>query len=273
MNTTSEIKNKEKSLAELMVKILKEPLNPLEMSLDELKDELFEATSKLAEIDDKISASALDHEKISKTLRKIRDEDFPSFSADLHQYLANKFESEFQKIVNALDNNVSRFDESLNVVADTLIERLDKTVCQQIKLELAIEEIGKSLASQLETLMEMKQSTLKEIQYSRERTESSSLQLTSIIEIEHNEMLAGFEGLSMKIKESMSENLTIGQQAIKSIDSNQKVIEDIIVQKNADLVAAISSNKIKLKNLMFTTSILFIVMSIYIGYDIWSRFN
>lgn len=47
MNVTSEIKNKEKSLAELMVKILKEPLNPLESTLKKINTEVLDTKDKV----------------------------------------------------------------------------------------------------------------------------------------------------------------------------------------------------------------------------------
>ncbi|MGI2080247.1 hypothetical protein [Shewanella putrefaciens] len=128
MNTASEIRNKEKSLIELMVKILKEPLNPLERSLSELKAELVKTGGKLHEVDDNVNFSLQENERLSKVIRKIKDEDFPSFSSELQQCLQKQFESESKKITNSLDNDSKRFEAILNEIADAIIEKLTSTV-------------------------------------------------------------------------------------------------------------------------------------------------
>ncbi|MGI2184667.1 hypothetical protein ACRN9F_20845 [Shewanella oncorhynchi] len=273
MNTASEIRNKEKSLIELMVKILKEPLNPLERSLSELKAELDKTGYKLHEVDDNINFSLQENEKMSKMIRKIKDEDFPSLTSELQQYLQKQFESESKKITNSLDNGSKRFDASLNEVADAIIEKLTSTVDLQSELKMAIEELRKEFDFKIETLMKLKQSVLNEIQSNREQNERSSSELSARIDRSHNELLTGINDLSVKFKDSVAENMAITQQITQSIHSNQKGVEDNIGQQHAALIEVISGNQVKLKNLMFITTILLIVMVCYIGYDLWSRFN
>ncbi|MDH1397232.1 hypothetical protein N5J09_09965 [Aeromonas caviae] len=81
MNVTSEIKNKERALAELMAKILKEPLNPLESSLKKINTELLETRDKVEEINDAINTVVANTEEIinplKRSLRDLQDDDIP----------------------------------------------------------------------------------------------------------------------------------------------------------------------------------------------------
>ena len=70
MSITTEIKNKEKSLAELMVRVLKEPLTPLEDSIKVIHDGILDTKELIEDINNAVGASACDVDKVSKAINK-----------------------------------------------------------------------------------------------------------------------------------------------------------------------------------------------------------
>ncbi|WP_351010368.1 hypothetical protein [Shewanella sp. S1-58-MNA-CIBAN-0166] len=268
MNTTSEIRNKETSLAELMVKILKEPLNPLESSLHELKDGLSDTKDLIEEINDTLGASAIDTEKMGKTLRKIREEDFPALTSGIHKYIVNQFENESQKIANMLDANSNSHDEKLKSFSDALTEIIIKIVIQQSELKQFIEELTMGLDLKSESMMVAVQSTSNEIQLSRERSERSYSELIAKLDISHNEALIGLKKLSIELQDVIAHNLSIGK---KAIDCNQMVLIDVLNQQHTALINEVTSSQTKFKSYIIISSIFFALMLSYVGYDIWSK--
>ena len=81
MDLTAEIKNKEESLSALMSRVLKEPLAPLNKSIDDTMETLLDAKDILDEIDLSIKTSSHEVEKHIKSLRSslslIKDEVLP----------------------------------------------------------------------------------------------------------------------------------------------------------------------------------------------------
>ncbi|WMJ67495.1 hypothetical protein RBI80_31130 (plasmid) [Klebsiella variicola] len=109
MNVTSEIKNKEKSLAELMVKILKEPLNPLESTLKKINTEVLDTKDKVEEIYDAINAVGANTEEIinplKKSLRELQDDDVPGAISKLREFISTQVEEKNRILVPRLANN------------------------------------------------------------------------------------------------------------------------------------------------------------------------
>ncbi|WJV54903.1 hypothetical protein PCO85_05605 [Prodigiosinella aquatilis] len=92
---TSEIKNKEKTLAELMVKILKEPLDPLKGSMKKLHEDVLDTKDKVEEINDILNAVASTEEIIQplgKTLRELQDDDIPQAISSLQEFILQQVE-------------------------------------------------------------------------------------------------------------------------------------------------------------------------------------
>ncbi|EOE0699445.1 hypothetical protein ACJ8WG_004796, partial [Klebsiella pneumoniae] len=96
MNVTSEIKNKEKTLAELMVKILKEPLDPIKGSVKKLHEEVLDTKDKVEEINDAINAVGANTEEIinplKRSLRELRDDDLPGIISKLREFISTQVE-------------------------------------------------------------------------------------------------------------------------------------------------------------------------------------
>lgn len=135
MNVTSEIKNKEKSLAELMVKILKEPLNPLESSLKKLNAEVLETKEKVEEINDAINAVGANTVEIvnplKRTLRELQDDDIPGAISKLREFISTQVEEKKQDISAALIQKSARYDSQLKAATDKVFEKLSDVLGQQ----------------------------------------------------------------------------------------------------------------------------------------------
>ena len=128
MNVTSEIKNKEKSLAELMVKILKEPLNPLESTLKKINTEVLDTKDKVEEIYDAINAVGANTEEIinplKKSLRELQDDDVPGAISKLREFISTQVEEKKQNISAALSQQSAHYDSLLKAATGEVFEAL-----------------------------------------------------------------------------------------------------------------------------------------------------
>lgn len=135
MNVTSEIKNKEKSLAELMVKILKEPLNPLESTLKKINTEVLDTKDKVEEIYDAINAVGANTEEIinplKKSLRELQDDDVPGAISKLREFISTQVEEKKQNISAALSQQSAHYDSLLKAATGEVFEKLSDILGQQ----------------------------------------------------------------------------------------------------------------------------------------------
>lgn len=270
MSIAEEINNKEKILAELMVKILKEPLNPLESSIKELKDGLLDTQDKIAEINEILGNSIADQDKINKTLRKIRDEAFLALASSLQEYILNQAESSYQKFVAVLNAHSNHHNENLQSVSDTLLETLAKTTIQQNELREFIGELDASLNTKFEAMQVVTQSTLNEIQLSRDLSERSNEDLTVKLDKNRSGVSTKLNDVCIEIQSALKENLLTEKE---TLEKNQIELIEILSQQNLILTAEITTSRSKLKSLTITTSIFYTLMLIYAGYQIWGSFS
>ncbi len=135
MNVTSEIKNKERTLAELMAKILKEPLNPLESSLKKLNTEVLETRDKVEEINDAINAVGANTEEIinplKKSLRDLQDDVIPRAISTLREFISTLVEEKKQDISAALSQQSAHYDNQLKAATGEVFEKLSDVLGQQ----------------------------------------------------------------------------------------------------------------------------------------------
>ncbi|MEQ9883720.1 hypothetical protein ABRP83_16315 [Pectobacterium brasiliense] len=134
MNVTSEIKNKEKTLAELMVKILKEPLDPLKGSVKKLHEEVLDTKDKVEEINDVLNAAESTEEIIKplkKTLRELQEDDIPQAISALQTFISQQVEEKKQDISTSLSQQSAHYDGQLKAATDEVIEKLSEVLGQQ----------------------------------------------------------------------------------------------------------------------------------------------
>lgn len=135
MNVTSEIKNKEKTLAELMVKILKEPLKPLDSSLKKLHEEVLDTKDKVEEITDAINAVGTNTEEIinplKRSLRELQDDDIPGTISKLREFISTQVEEKKQDMSAALSQQSAHYDSQLKAATGEVFGKLSEVLGQQ----------------------------------------------------------------------------------------------------------------------------------------------
>ncbi|MEI7125685.1 hypothetical protein [Pectobacterium versatile] len=134
MNVTSEIKNKEKTLAELMVKILKDPLDPLKGSVEKLHEEVLDTKDKVEEINDALNAAESTEEIIKplkKTLRELQEDDIPQAIGALQTFISQQVEEKKQDISTSLSQQSAHYDGQLKTATGEVIEKLSEVLGQQ----------------------------------------------------------------------------------------------------------------------------------------------
>lgn len=151
MSTATEIHNKEKTLAELMIKILKEPLKPLEVSIKALSGDLADTRDSITEINDTLGASAGDAEKATKSLlqalRKMREEDVPSLLTKLQKQITDQSASDARAVEALLERSTAVHTSSLSSTEAVLLEALAGATRQQGELAQSIEALRPHIES------------------------------------------------------------------------------------------------------------------------------
>lgn len=151
MSTATEIHNKEKTLAELMVKILKEPLNPLEASIKALSGDLADTRDSITEINDTLGASADDAEKATKSLlqalRKIREEDVPSLLTKFQKHITDQSASDARAVEALLEHSTAVHTSSVSSTEAVLLDALAGATRRQGELAQSIEALRPHIES------------------------------------------------------------------------------------------------------------------------------
>ena len=217
MSTATEIHNKEKTLAELMVKILKEPLNPLEASIKALNGDLADTRDSITEINDTLGASADDAEKATKSLllalRKIREEDVPSLLTKLQKHITDQSASDARAVEALLEQSTAVHTSSVSSSEAVLLEALAGATRQQGELAQSIEALRPHIESSA-------------AEVSRQLSSSHSSNVT--------DLKAAVVGVGIRIAEQQQasqEILLAGLEALGREDQAAKVKQAEVVEK------------------------------------------
>ncbi|CAM6511115.1 Chromosome partition protein Smc [Leclercia adecarboxylata] len=159
MNVTSEIKNKEKTLAELMVKILKEPLDPLKGAVIKLHEEVLDTKDKVEEINDAINAVGANTEEIinplKRSLRELQDDDIPGVISKLREFISTQVEEKKQDISTALSQQSVHYDSQLKAATGKVFEKLSDVLGQQNEsVQTAIQQYQQTGIDSAEALLQ-----------------------------------------------------------------------------------------------------------------------
>lgn len=217
MSTATEIHNKEKTLAELMVKILKEPLNPLEASIKALNGNLADTRGSITEINETLGASAVDAENATKSLlqalRKIREEDVPSLLTKLQKHITNQSASDARAVEALLEQSTAVHTSSVSSTEAVLLEALAGATRQQEELAQSIEALRPHIESSA-------------AEVSRQLSSSNSSSLT--------DFKAAVVGVGVRIAEQQQasqQTLLAGLEALGREDQTAKVEQAEVVEK------------------------------------------
>lgn len=217
MNVTSEIKNKEKTLAELMVKILKEPLDPLKGSVKKLHEEVLDTKDKVEEINDALNAAESTEEIIKplkKTLRELQEDDIPQAIGALQTFISQQVEEKKQYISTSLSQQSAHYDGQLKTATSEVIEKLSEVLGQQNDAIQRYQQTGidgaEALSQQLQavnqSLEDASADNASEQRSTRERDQRLAERLENVMQAQQ------------QIKQSVSEL----KQSISELDQQLK---------------------------------------------------
>lgn len=254
MDLTAEIKSKEKSLSDLMVRVLRGPLNPLEDSLKTLKDDLLDTKDLVSEVNDAVHASVQDFEKIHKALKKIRDDSLPEMASSIKATLSDHVGSESRQITAML----AEVSSSLS------------------------REVGAARAEQV-TLV---QAAIAEVRLNREREESANAEHAGqlrLLALESKracvEIAAALEGLhrrsdcvSTALDKMEQENCRIAQGISVPFERGKAAMMETMAEQRQLMLAEFSLLRAKMKTLAITSGAILASVLAYVGYDLYSKF-
>lgn len=310
MTMTAEIQNKEKSLAELMARILREPFKPLGDSLKGLTDTLLDTQDRISELGDTASLAVVETENVKKSLakglRKISDDDLPQLARTLQEHASAQLIAKTQEISASLDklaadladriaasgsalaegveisatqigHAIARQQLDDKAVASALFEQLENASARQRELGQAVAELHRHISATGETAQADQaaamQGALLEIRTSREWGAKSATGLADQFESGIQRISADLSGTSTEVSALMIEHRRTTQAVTELLQSNQAALTAVLRQENAALTEQMSACQAKLKSLGVTTTIFFASVLAYIGYDIWSKFQ
>ncbi|EOE0700115.1 hypothetical protein ACJ8WG_005519 [Klebsiella pneumoniae] len=218
MNVTSEIKNKEKTLAELMVKILKEPLDPIKGSVKKLHEEVLDTKDKVEEINDAINAVGANTEEIinplKRSLRELRDDDLPGIISKLREFISTQVEEKKQDICTALSEQSVHYDSQLKAATGKVCEKLSDVLGQQNEsVQTVIQQYQQTGIDSAEALLQQLlaanrslEANASEQRSTRERDQRLAERLESVMQVQQqikhsiSELDQQFKGVSQGVQ-------------------------------------------------------------------------
>lgn len=242
MSTATEIQNKEKTLAELMVKILKEPLNPLEASIKALSGDLADTRDSITEINDTLGASADDAEKATKSLlqalRKIREEDVPSLLTKLQKHITDQSVSDANAVEALLEQSRAVHTSSLGSTEAVLLEALAGATRQQGKLAQSIEALRPYIeSSAAEVSRQLSSSHSSRVTDFKAAVVDVGVRIAEQQQASQETLLAGLQALGREDQAAKVEHAEVVEKVLKEIALNREFSKRI----NSALAAQVTT--------------------------------
>lgn len=280
---SDQTREKEKSLAELMVRILKEPLKPLGESvrglegyLSDIKAEIEVVSGTVAECLAHGNNAAKRSKDVLALLGTLRDEQ-AEWRLALQASLAEHTEAGTQ----ALD---AHHNESLRALAQSERRLLDAvaSVCEAqcsvahtldalpaqfsdnraaldntlVQWEAGVATINAAVASGLNVVVAQIGQGLE-----NQHTTAQAV---------HHALLEGMRGAAEHTQAVVTENLQTGQALLDSLANGQVEVIGALNQHTEALNARLDQSQAKLRQLMITTGVMVVSMLAYVGYELLS---
>lgn len=255
MDLTAEIKSKEKSLSELMVKILKGPLNPLEDSVKTLKGDLLDTKDLVSEVNDAVNVSVGDLEKVQKALKRIRDDSLPEIASSIQTVIAEHVGSQSRDIIAKLTELSSSLGKEVGAARAEQVLLVQAAIAEVRLNREHTENADIDRSGQLQSLaVELKQAIA---------------EIGTVLEDQHRKSdSASAEGFQKLTQESFR----VAQELSASLERCQTVMMEGMDQQRRAMLAEFSSLKAKMKISAITTGIFFASLLAYVGYDLSGKF-
>lgn len=259
MSVTTEIKNKEKSLAELMVRILKEPLTPLEDSMKALHDDILDTKELTENINNVVGVSASDVEEMSKAIKKqfieIRDDDIPTLMNSLQVYISQQATLIRESVDISLCEQSTKHEEQINTISEKVLSKLTAILDGNLEVKQLIARLGDQLTS------------------TSQRTESEHTTTVQKIDTTYKAIANDIENSAASITEKLAENFIEGKKELAQQQNNHIELLNALTLQQTTLREQLTISHNKLNVLTVMVSILFASILAYIGYGIWHQFH
>ncbi|MEH8203765.1 hypothetical protein Q7I36_20270 [Aeromonas veronii] len=279
MNVTSEIKNKEKTLAELMVKILKEPLKPLDSSLKKLHEEVLDTKDKVEEITDAINAVGTNTEEIinplKRSLRELQDDDIPGTISKLREFISTQVEEKKQDMSAALSQQSAHYDSQLKAATGEVFGKLSEVLGQQSdaiqRYQQAVIDGAEALSQQLLAVNQSLEDASVDNACEQRSTRERDQRLAERLESDRREVLSGLETLSTDVQAALAQHLIPPTQAIESLQTSLQALTEAVSEQKSHLEAQIAASQGRFRYVVIIFALFATSTLAYIGYDIWKN--
>lgn len=279
MSVQTEIQNKEKILSELMTRILKIPLDPIDESIKKMQNHLLDAQDRLQTIDDVVvpllTVLAEGEDKASKHSKKVLtkiQEDIQSLNFQVKEHIEIAHEDQRHALESLISEHAIQNNLSLKSTVDDIIkERSETTVtlCETLssvsmvrqELNIAIENRKIAQSIQMEA-------TLKEIRFAKEFSEKKHASLATKIEDFNNSIAAKLETLSKDNIDSLAKQQKIKQEISEIITFNHSETCNFLIRDHATSQAKITALQRMIKNQIIITGLFFLSTLTYIVFEI-----
>ncbi len=276
---SEQTREKEKSLAELMVRILKEPLKPfgesikgLEGGLSEIKEELELVNGTVADglknSDD--TARRRDTEAL-KALHTLRDEWMPALQTCIAEHAqagAQALEVRLGDGLTALAQSERRMldafanvSEAQRSVEQTIAALPSEFSANRTALDNAFAQWGGEVAMGNDAMASGLKAAVAEIGDRLEFQHTAA-------QAGHEALLNGMKNAAEHIQAMMTENLQAGQVLSDSLVSTQAEIIVALNQHAEALNARLDQSQAKLWQMTVTTGVFLFSMVAYVGYEL-----
>lgn len=280
---SDQTREKEKSLAELMVRILKEPLKPLDESLKGLEGELSDikagldmvsgtVTDGLKKSDDAAKRRSKEALESLYTLRDEQAEWMPTLQASLAEH-AKALDARLSESLTALAlserrvlDAVASVGEAQRSVAHTIETLPAQLSDNRTALDNALVQWGAEVATLNAAMASGLKAAVAEI---GQRLELQHKATQAV----HQALLNGMKGAAEHTQAVMAENLQAGQALCDSLASGQAGVIGALNQHAEALNARLDQSQAKLRQLTITAGVFFVSMLAYVAYELLSRFT
>lgn len=298
-------KEKEKSLTELMVRILKEPLKPLDKSMADLNGDLLEIKEVIEEANGMLSLCMDNAEIAAKqskqavlSLRSLREEQpvwLPSLQANIAEYVRVGV----QTVEDQLGAHADRSQSALKAVTEDMRSALADISQGQISTAQAIgalqEHLNHELGMTNEHMAFMSQVLQEQIRHGQAKLDNAFAlveaqwasgfkdttdQIGQLVACQqhaaqtmHQAMLEEMKSAAEQTQSTVAESLLAVNASCESLNNNHADLMTAL-NENAELLnSRLDQSLTKIRYLTITTGVFFVSMLAYVGYDLLSKLN
>ena len=298
MDLTAEIKNKEESLSALMSRVLKEPLAPLNKTIDDTMGTLLDAKDILDEIDLSIKTSSHEVEKHIKSLRSslslIKDEVLPDHERRFQLQVKKLSDATATKVQESIDSHqksMGALEAVWSANHDTVLIELNanKELSQHAFATVTqhCSTSSQSLAANLQKTTDLISNAITTQQLALEARHQTLLELFGTTSNNLSDIQKSLTDLTTKhevnekslviLKDSFSaisaQLANIGRNSTTAIEVNQAAVTLALTEQNAKLTRHIALVQAQVKTLTLMTGVFFTSALGYLAFDIWSKFH